>query len=58
MTTVKKPAKIVSIWRVNPNSNTTTDELYEYITQKTTEESSEICDDSTESAGKRQSSGK
>ena len=44
--------------KLNPTSNTTTDELYEYITQKTTEESSEICDDSTESAGKRQSSGK
>tara|TARA_B100000900_G_C20126141_1_gene532066 strand:+ start:43 stop:255 length:213 start_codon:yes stop_codon:yes gene_type:complete len=34
LTTVKKPAKIVSIWRVDPNRTDTTDELYEYLTGK------------------------
>ena len=34
LTTVKKPAKIVKIWRVDPNNMNTTDELYEYLTGK------------------------
>ena len=34
LTTVKKPAKIVKIWRVDPNRTDTTDELYEYLTGK------------------------
>ena len=31
---MKKPAKIVKIWRVDPNTDNTTDELYEYLTGK------------------------
>ena len=34
LTTVKKPAKIVKIWQIDPNRTDTTDELYEYLTGK------------------------